>query len=479
MQTLDTAYDSIVVGSGPNGLAAAICLAESGCSVLVVEASTKVGGGSRSGERTLPGYVHDICSAIHPLAAASPFMRQLPLQKHGLELIQPPVPLAHPLDQEGPVMLYRSIEETAEGLGRDGAAYRRLIGPLVSGWESLTEQVLGPVRFPTRPLFMSRFAVRALRSARALAGSLFKEERARALFAGLSGHSILPLTHLFTAAFGLTFGASGHAVGWPLAKGGSQAIADAMASYLVSLGGHIHTGRLIKHIDELPKARAILFDVTPRQVIDIAGSRLPALYRRRLRRYRYGPGVFKLDIALDGPIPWKAAECREAGTLHLGGTMAEIATAEAAVRRGDHPMRPYVLLAQPSLFDGSRAPPGKHTVWAYCHVPAGSTVNMTERIEEQIERFAPGFRDRILARATMAPADLERYNPNYVGGDISGGANDGLQIIARPTLARIPYATPTRGLFICSSSTPPGAGVHGMCGYHAAQAALAHLQRVH
>lgn len=473
----DRGYDAIVVGSGPNGLAAGVRLAEEGVSVLVVEGRPEVGGGCRSGERTIPGFVHDVCAAIHPLAAASPFMKRLPLSQQGLEFVHAPVPLAHPLDEGRVVMLHRSVKETAEGLGLDGQMYRRLMGPLVSRWEELAEQVLGPVRMPAHPFLMTRFALRAIRSAKGLAEGLFRGEPARALFAGLAGHSMLPLNRPLTASFGLLFGASGHAVGWPLAKGGSQAIADALASYLRSLGGHIVTGKYIENIDDLPKARAVLFDVTPRQLIAIAGTRLPSHYLRRLKRFRYGPGVFKLDLALDGPIPWKAPECTQAGTIHLGGTMQEIAASEAAVGRGDHPERPYVLLAQPSLFDRSRAPTGKHTVWAYCHVPNGSTLDMTDRIELQIERFAPGFRDRILARAAMSPSELQRYNPNYIGGDISGGAHDGLQLLARPTLSWMPYATPARGIFICSSSTPPGAGVHGMCGYHAAQAALKHLKR--
>jgi phytoene dehydrogenase-like protein len=469
-------YDAIVVGSGPNGLAAGIRLAEHGFSVLMVEARPMVGGGSRSEQKTLPGFVHDVCAAIHPLASSSPFMKRLPLSQQGLEFVHAPVPLAHPLDDGRATVLDRSVEETAAGLGPDGKTYQRLMRPLVSRWDEIAKQVLGPVRVPARPLLLARFALRGVRSASRLAEGLFQSEPARALFAGLSGHSMLPLNRPLTAAFGLLFGASGHAVGWPLARGGSQFIADALASHFRTLGGQIITGKLIENIDELPKARAILFDVTPRQLIAIAGARLPSPYLRRLKRFRYGPGVFKLDLALDGPIPWKAPECGRAGTIHLGGTLADIAASEATVGRRDHPERPYVLLAQPSLFDRSRAPTGKHTVWAYCHVPNGSAFDMSERIERQIERFAPGFRDRILARAAMSPSELERYNPNYIGGDISGGAHDGLQLLARPTLSWMPYATPAKGIFICSSSTPPGAGVHGMCGFHAAQAALKYLK---
>ena len=468
-----SAPDAIVVGSGPNGLAAAITLARAGRSVNVFEAKETAGGGCRSGELTLPGFVHDVCSAVHPLGVGSPFFRSLPLEEHGLTWVHPEVPLAHPLDDGTAVVLERSVEATADSLGRDAAAYRKLMAPLVRDWDKLASQVLGPLlRLPRHPLALARFGLRAVRSARGLAERMFEGERARALFAGLAAHSILPLEQPFTATFGLIMGAAGHALGWPVARGGSQSIADALASYLRSLGGEIVTGRGIESLDELAPARAFLLDVTPRQVVRIAGQRLPRGYQRKLARYRYGPAAFKVDFAVDGPIPWKAEACGRAGTVHVGGTLAEIANGERAVAEGKHPERPYVLVAQQSLFDPARAPEGRHTVWAYCHVPNGSTVDMTERIEAQIERFAPGFRERVLARSVLSPASLERYNENYVGGDIAGGAHNGLQLFLRPTVGVVSYATPARGIYICSSSAPPGAGVHGMCGYFAARAAL-------
>ena len=470
--------DAVVVGAGPNGLAAAIRLAEAGRDVLVVEAGGSVGGGSRSAELTLPGYVHDVCAAVMPLGAGSPFLRSLPLEQHGLTWVQPPVPAGHPLDDGTAVLLHRSVDATAAGLGSDAAAYRRLVGPLVERWRDLADASLGPLTDGVRhPLVMARFGVPGVLSARRLAGSLFRGEPARALFAGMAGHSILPLDRPFTAAFGLVLSVTGHAEGWPVARGGAGRFVDAMASYLRSIGGRIETGRRVTSLADLPRARVTLFDLDPAQVAAIAGERLPGGYRRRLRRFRHGPAAFKVDLAIDGPIPWTAQELLRAGTVHLGGTLREIASGEAAVARGDHPERPYVLLAQQSLFDETRAPAGKHTVWAYCHVPAGSTVDMTDRIEGQIERFAPGFRDRILARHVTTPADYARYNLNYVRGDISGGAHDGLQLFARPLLRPVPYTTPAPDLFICSASTPPGGGVHGMCGYHAAGAALRRLRK--
>ncbi len=464
--------DAVIVGSGPNGLAAAITLARAGSSVLVLEAAETAGGGTRTAELTLPGFRHDVCSAIHPLGLASPFFRSLPLADHGLELIQPPAALAHPLDDGSAVTLERSVDATAARLGGDGRPYRKLMEPLVETAEVLLDELLGPLRIPRHPLTVARYGLRAILPAQRLARCLFQEAPARALFAGLAAHSMLPLTRAPSAAFGLMLGLLGHHAGWPLARGGSQALADALVSYLRSLGGEVETGREVVSLTDLPPARAILVDLTPRQLVAIAGERLPAGYRRRLDRYRYGLGVFKLDLALDGPAPWQAPECARAATVHLGGTLEEIASSEAAAWQGRHAERPYVLLAQQSMFDPSRAPEGKHTVWAYCHVPSGSTLDMSERIEAQIERFAPGFRDRILARHGYSAAAMEAYNGNYVGGDINGGVQDLRQLYARPVARRVPYATPLRTVLICSSSTPPGGGVHGMCGHWAAQAAL-------
>ncbi|MGH2703582.1 MAG: phytoene desaturase family protein [Actinomycetota bacterium] len=473
--TMD-AVDATVVGSGPNGLAAAIALARAGHSVRLFEAHETVGGGTRSAELTLPGFVHDVCSAVHPLGPASPYLRRLPLGDHGLEWIYPPVPFAHPLDDGTAVLLQRSVVETAAGFGVDAGRYRTVMAPLVAGWEGLSEELLAPARVPRHPLLMARFGALAPLPAQFLADRLFRGERAKAIFAGAAGHAILPLNKPMTSAFGLMFEASAHAVGWPIARGGSQRIADALASYLRSLGGEILNGTMVTSIDELPASRAYLFDTSPEGLVRIAGARLPDGYRRRLLRFRHGPGAFKVDYALDGPVPWKAEECLRTATVHLGGTLPEIADAEAAVGRGDHPERPLVLVAQPTLFDPSRAPEGKHVLWAYCHTPAASTFDMTERITAQIERFAPGFRDRILAQHVLSPADLEAYNPNYVGGDIAGGGHGGLQARFRPVVSLDPYATAAEGVFICSSSTPPGAGVHGMCGYWAAQSALRHLR---
>ena len=466
------AYDAIVVGSGPNGLAAAITVARAGRSVLVVEAGDTVGGGARSAELTLPGFVHDVCSAIYPLGIGSPFFATLPLEEHGLEWTHPPAPLAHPFDDGTAAVLDRSVDVTAYGLDRDTAAYYNLMAPLVADWDKLAVELLGPLRPPRHPLALARFGMSAIRSAYGLAKGRFEGERARGLFGGLGAHSMLPLERRLTAAFGLVLGMAGHAVGWPLVRGGSHKVSEALVSYLRSLGGEIVTGTRVDSVDELPSARAVLCDVTPRQMLRIAGHRLPARYRRKLEGYRYGVGAFKVDWALDGPIPWETAECARAGTVHLGGTLDEIAAAERAVWRGEHPERPFVLLAQQSLFDPTRAPEGKHTAWAYCHVPNGSTFDMADRIEGQIERFAPGFRDLVLERSVMSPAGLEKHNPNYVGGDINGGVQDFRQLFTRPTLRIVPYATPARGIYICSASTPPGGGVHGMCGYFAARAAL-------
>jgi phytoene dehydrogenase-like protein len=465
--------EAVVVGAGPNGLAAAITLARAGRAVLVLERADTIGGGARTADLTLPGFRHDVCAAVHPLAAGSPFFRALALDAHGLDLVHPPSPLAHPLDDGTAVLLERSVGATATGLGPDARAYRTLMEPLVDAATPLIDALLGPPRPPRHPIALARFGLSALRSAAGLARARFEGPRARALFAGLAAHSMLPLEQSPSAAFGLVLALLGHACGWPVARGGSQRIADALASLLRGLGGEIVTGRPVASLEELPPARCVLLDVTPRQLLALAGRRLPESYRRRLARYRYGPGSCKVDWALDGPIPWRAGACRRAATVHVGGTLEEIAAAEAAATRGEHPERPFVLLAQPSLFDPTRAPAGKHTVWGYCHVPNGSAVDMAERIERQVERFAPGFRDRILARHVMTAADLERYNPNYVGGDINGGLQDLWQLFARPVARLVPYATPVRGLYLCSASTPPGGGVHGMCGARAARAALA------
>ncbi len=464
--------DAVVVGSGPNGLAAAIAIARSGRSVTVYEANDEIGGGARSSALTLPGFVHDVCSAFHPMGAASPFFRTLRLSEHGLVWIHPDVPLAHPLDDGSVAVLERSVDTTAARMGEDGEAWRALFAPLVARWESLFLDALGPVlRVPAHPFLLARFGLGAMRSARTVTRR-FQNEPARALFGGIAAHSFLPLEHPFSAAFGLILAIAGQSVGWPIARGGSARIADTLAALLTSLGGVVVTGRRVQQMTDLPTARAYLFDTSPAQLDLIAGDRLSTGYRRALRRYRRGPGVFKVDYALDGPIPWRATECLRAGTVHLGGSFDEIAASERAVFRGAHAERPFVLVGQQSLFDDTRAPKGKHTVWAYCHVPNGSTVDMTERIEAQLERFAPGFRERVLARHVSTPANIERGNANDAGGDIANGAHTLPQLFMRPTWAIDPYRTSARDIYLCSAATPPGGGVHGMCGYHAARSAL-------
>jgi phytoene dehydrogenase-like protein len=469
--------EAVVVGSGPNGLAAAIVLAQAGVSVLVVEAHAQPGGGTRSAELTLPGFVHDVCSGVHPMGVLSPFFRTLPLAEHGLTWRYPAASVAHPLDDGPAVMLHRSLERTMEGLGRDGRAWRHLVGPFVDDVPGLLADAMAPLRFPSRPLQFASFGLRAVWSANRLARLCFREQRARALLAGCAGHAILPLTQPLTAAMGVLFAVTAHAVDWPVAEGGSQAIWRALVSYLERLGGRVETGHPITHLGELPDARAILFDTSPDQVVRIAGEALPAGYRRRLGRFRYGPGAFKLDWALDGPIPWRDPACRSASTVHVGGTLAEICASERDMYAGRHSERPFLILCQQSESDPTRAPAGKHTGYAYCHVPHGSPVDMAAAIESQVERFAPGFKDRILARHATGPADFERYNPNYRGGAITGGVADALQLWNRPVTRLDPYSTPNPRLFLCSAATPPGGGVHGQCGAWAARSVLRRLGR--
>jgi len=463
-------YDAVVIGSGPNGLAAAITLAQAGRSVLVVEGQPTIGGGTRSAEITLPGFVHDVCSSVYPMAIASPFFKTLPLAKHGLEWIQPTAPLAHPLDDGTAVLVESSIEGTAASLGEDADRYIRLMAPLVSDWPKLESVLSGPLRGARHPIAATRFGLLAMRSASTVARTSFRAARARALFAGLAAHSVLPLNRVPSMAIGLVLGIAAHAGGWPLARGGAYKIADALASYLASLGGEIVTGTPVESLDQLPRSRMVVCDVTPRQLLKIAKGRLPEGFCRELGRYQYGPGICKLDWALNGPIPWTADACKRAGTVHIGGTLEEIEVSESAAWNGQLPENPFVLLAQPTIFDPTRAPEGKHTAWAYCHVPNGSGFDMTERIENQIERYAPGFRSQILKRSVMLCNDLELRNPNLVGGDIGGGALILSQFFLRPTWRR--YRTPAKGLYLCSSSTPPGGGVHGLCGQLAALTAL-------
>ena len=466
---------AVVVGAGPNGLAAACVLARAGLRVEVLEANATIGGGARTAELTLPGFRHDAGASAFPMGAASPVFRELGLERFGLRWVQPGAPLAHPLDDGTAVVQERSMDVTAEGLGgEDGAAYRRLVGPLVEHWEELAPELLGPpVHVPRHPLLLARFGLGAVQPAALLAKTLFKGERARALFAGNAAHSVLPLERPLSAAVALVLLAAGHAVGWPVAEGGAQAISEALAACLRSYGGVIETGVRVRSLKEIGEADAVVCDLTPRGLLAIAEDELTPSYAKLLRRYQYGPGSFKVDWALDGPIPWTAAGCRAAGTVHVGGTMEEVAASERAPWRGEVDARPFALLVQPSVCDGTRAPAGKGTAWGYCHVPNGWAGEATEAIEAQVERFAPGFRERILARHVAGTAALEAENANLVGGDLSGGAMTAWQTAMRPT-PRL-YETSRAGLFLCSSSTPPGGGVHGMCGYHAARAALRFL----
>jgi phytoene dehydrogenase-like protein len=468
-------HDAVVIGSGPNGLTAAIELARHGRGVVVLEARDEIGGGTRTAELTLPGFRHDVCSGCHPMGGLSPVWRQYPLERHGLRWLRPKASVAHPLDGEPAVVLRHSLEETAQEVGEDAAAYANLFAPFLREPHELLRDLLGPLRIPRHPLRMARFGVPGLLPATRFLKARFRGHRARALLGGCAAHSILPLERPLTAAVAMLFAFTGHVEDWPVAEGGSRAITDALASHLRELGGRIETGRHIRSLGDLPPAGVVLFDTSPDQLAEIGAPVLPASYVRRLQRYRYGPGVFKLDWALDGPIPWRDARCLDASTVHVGGTLEEIAAAEAAVWRGAHPERPFVMVVQQSQFDRSRAPAGKHTGYAYCHVPPASTIDCTRTIERQIERFAPGFGERILARHAMNTADFHRDNRNYVGGAITGGVSDLFQFFTRPVARWDPYSTPDPRLFLCSASTPPGGGVHGLCGYFAARSALRRL----
>ena len=466
-------YDVIVVGAGPNGLSAAIRMAQAGRSVLLREASNRVGGAVRTEELTLPGFLHDPCSAVYPMGIGSPFFRTLPLGDHGLEWVHPDAPLAHPFDDGSAALLERSLERTAATLGDTGAAYVDLMRPLVENWEELAAGTLKPLGIPAHPLLLARFGARAMRSAEGVAKRVLGGGRAGALLAGSSAHAGIPLNRLATASYGMMLNAAGHAVGWPFPRGGAGRLAEALASYFRSLGGEIMTDAPVRALKDLPPSRAVILDLTARQVAALAETRLPRRYRRALQRFRYGVGAFKVDWALSGPIPWRASECARAGTVHLGGSLAQVIESEEQPWERRYADRPLVLLAQPSLFDPTRAPEGMHTAWGYCHVPNGSNEDMTARVEAQVERFAPGFRDLIVGRSTLSPRDLERMDGNLVGGDVNGGAGTIGQLFTRPMVRANPYSTPVRGLYICSASTPPGGGVHGMCGYHAAEAVLA------
>jgi len=465
-----------VIGAGPNGLSAAIVLAQAGFQVEVFEAEPQPGGGARTLELTIPGFFHDFGSAVHPLAAGSPFFSTLPLADHGLEWIHSPSTLAHPFDDGTAITLERDFSANDAALGKDAKVWRRLMEPLAENWPALSAEVLRPVHILSRhPWLLARFGLSALPSANSLSGFLFRGERTKALFAGLAAHSFLSLDEPLSAGFGVLLGAAAHAVGWPIPRGGAQSITNALCSHLANLGGKIKTSSRVNNLRDLAPSDVTMCDVTPKQLLRMAEHRLSASYQRQVEKFRQGPGAFKVDYSLSSPIPWKARECSRAATVHLGGGASEITASEAAIRSGKHAERPFVLLAQPSLFDTTRAPHGKHTAWAYCHVPFGSKVDVLENLEHQIERFAPGFRDTVLARRVLSPAALEAMDANLIGGDIGGGALDVRQFLFRPTWRQ--YATSARDLYICSSSTPPGAGVHGMCGYHAARSAISRLGR--
>jgi phytoene dehydrogenase-like protein len=465
-------YDAIVIGAGPNGLSAAIHLARHGLSVCIFESNSQIGGGARSEQLTLPNFIHDVCSAVHPMGYISPFFKTLPLPENGLEWIESPLALAHPFDTQPAAFLSRSVQETAKNLKEDENSYLHLISPFVNHGETLLEEILKPLRIPTHPFLMAKFGLNAMRSAEDVANSKFKTGRAKAIFSGCAAHSMVALNKIATASFGISLAIVAHMVGWPIIRGGSEQIIDCMAKYFRSLGGEIVAGRKIESIKSLPATRAILMALTPKQVAAVAGNHLPQKFRDRLSVFQYGPGIFKIDWALNGPIPWKDPACSKAATLHLGSTFEEILQSESDAWNGKFSPKPFVILAQQSLFDSTRAPAGKHTGWAYCHVPQGSDVDRTEAIENQVERFAPGFKDLILARHTFNSTQLHLHNENIIGGDIGGGANNFMQFIARPVLKWDPYSTPNPRIFICSSSTPPGGGVHGMCGYNAANSVL-------
>lgn len=476
MDSTATEVDGVVVGSGPNGLVAAVTLAQAGWRVVVLEEQRQYGGGLRTEELTLPGFRHDVCSTAHPLAVASPAFRDLDLGRDGLRLLHSPTPLVHPLSERSSVLLHRDVERTAYALGRDGGVWRQVVGGLARRWPALVDGVLDPSAVPPHaPLTTLAFGAAGIWPTTAVNRLVLRDGPARALLAGAAAHASLDLREAMTTGVGLLLVALGHAVGWPVAAGGSQAIADALVARLRTLGGELVTGHRVRSVDDLPSASAVLLDLTPRQVLEVAGHRMAPSYCRRLARWRYGPGSYKIDWALDAPVPWSDPRLADAATLHVGGSAAEVVQAERAVARGRNPARPFLIAVQACVADPSRAPEGKHTLWAYCHVPHGSDVDMTDAIEQQIERFAPGFRERVLARHVMGPAALHAHNANYVGGDIAGGTSDWRQLAARPVAGRTPWATPDPRLFICSSSTLPGGGVHGMCGRHAARTVLARL----
>jgi phytoene dehydrogenase-like protein len=472
MQSTSVDYDVVVVGSGPNGLSAAITLQNAGLKILLIEGTSTVGGNMRSGELTLPGFIHDIGAAIHPMAASSPFFSSLPLKEFGVEYIFPEYSVAHPFDDGTAAILESSIRSTASRLGNDSESYIQLFSRLTKEWPLIDSAVLGPLRFPRHPLAMANFGRKVLLSADKLTRKYFRGEKARAFFAGMAAHGFLPFSKMASAAAGIVLMIQGHRKGWPVVKGGTQQLAKALASYFISAGGEIQTNFRVEKLADLPNARAVMLDLSPKQVLHLAGHKLSASYSNQLRNYRYGMGVFKIDWALDDPIPFTATSCSRAGTIHLGNSYAEISSNEQRTSDGSHPEHPFVLLAQQTVFDPTRAPAGKHTAWAYCHVPNGSVSDMREKIEKQVERFAPGFRERILATHTMDTKQIETYNSNNVGGTINGGMQDIRQLFTRPALRLSPYRTPEKGLYLCSASTPPGGGVHGMCGYQAAKRVL-------